>query len=278
MARPDRDLAGALADPDPLLRRERWLIGLCLALAAGLAWWWLLGQAADMRSAAAMAAMPGMAAAEPPRFWSYVPPAALMWSLMMVAMMLPSVTPMVLLYARFAGQAAPRRGVLAPTTALAGAYLLVWGGFSAAAALAQFALVKLGAVSATALTLGDRRVAAALLLAAGAYQLSPAKDYCLKACRAPLFFIMRLWRPGWRGAARIGLHHGLHCLGCCWLVMALLFVGGVMSLVWIAALAVLVLAEKVSPLGGWVARAAGVVALTAGAALLAPGVVHWPAS
>ncbi len=251
---------------------EDWIAGGCLALVIGLSWLWLFNTEAGMRSAADMAAMPGMAPVGPALFTAYVPPAFLMWLLMMVAMMLPSAAPFVLLYARFARKQAGAGGGWAPVTVFAGAYLGVWAGFSLVAALAQWALVRTGAVSAATLALGDRRIAGGLLIAAGLYQLTPLKRACIQACQAPLSFLMRFWRPGWRGALRLGLRHGAYCLGCCWAMMALLFVGGVMSLAWIAGLALLVLIEKLSPAGRELGLAAGVLATAAGL-LLALGVV-----
>jgi predicted metal-binding membrane protein len=153
---------------------------------------------------------------------------------------------------------------LAPTSIFAGAYLAVWGGFSALAALAQWLLVRSGAVSEMNLAFGNQRVCGVLLIAAGLYQATPLKRACLQNCRSPMSFLMRFWRPGWAGAARLGLTHGTYCLGCCALLMALLFVFGVMNLVWVAALALFVLAEKVLPVGPPVGIAAGVVSTLIG--------------
>ncbi|HLH48477.1 MAG TPA: DUF2182 domain-containing protein, partial [Roseiarcus sp.] len=148
-----------------------------------------------------------------------------------------------------------------------GVYLAVWAGFSAIAALGQWALVRSGAVSDATLAFGDKRIAGALLIAAGLYQITPLKRLCLRNCRSPLQFVMRLWRPGVAGAARLGLAHGLYCLGCCAALMALLFVFGVMNLVWVAALAAFVLAEKALPLGERVSFGAGIAAVVAGLTL-----------
>jgi predicted metal-binding membrane protein len=159
--------------------------------------------------------------------------------------MLPSAAPMILLYSRVAARAPA--GGLALATVFVLAYLAVWTGFSAAAALAQALLISTGLMSAAALAVGDNRIAGALLVLAGLYQLSPLKQACLDQCRSPLTFIIRLSRPGAAGALRLGLAHGLYCLGCCWALMLLLFVGGVMNLAWIAVLALLVLIEKLAP-------------------------------
>jgi predicted metal-binding membrane protein len=250
---------------NPPLPVQRALIALCLVLLAGLSWLWLYQQSVQMRSAAAMAAMPGMAAASAPQFWGYVPGNAIMWFLMMTAMMLPAITPTIFIYARFALASG---NAVRSTLVILIAYLGVWAGFSIIASVAQFVLVRSGAATEADLVIGDKRIMGMLLLLAGLYQFSKLKGVCLAACRSPLSFIMRLWRPGWRGALNIGAHHGLHCLGCCWLLMALLFVGGVMNLTWVVALAFLVLIEKTAPYGHRIAQAAGVIALVWGVVLL----------
>ena len=219
--------------------------------------------------------MSGATMASPADAVSYLTTAFAMWLLMMVAMMLPSATPMILLYGRLARGARAQGATMAPTAIFACVYLAVWAGFSALAALAQWLLVRSGAVSELSLALGDRRVGGALLIAAGLYQATPLKRACLQNCRSPMSFLMRFWRPGWAGAARLGLTHGSYCLGCCALLMALLLVFGVMNLVWVAALALFVLAEKVLPTGPPVGVAAGVVGTLLG--LLMVVGVRWPA-
>ena len=279
------DAAGASA-LERLLRRDRWVVAACLALTVALAWAWLFHTASEMTpshvaQAPAMAGMPGMGNMAAPALssMSAVWPARLgaafvMWALMMTAMMLPSAAPMILLYARFARQANAQDAVLAPAAAFAGVYLFVWAAFSLAAAALQTALVATGAVSAMTLSIGDHRAAGALLIAVGLYQLTPLKRACLETCRSPLSFLMRDWRPGWAGGLRLGVIHGLYCVGCCWLLMALLFVGGVMNLAWVALLALIVLVEKLGPGGRTAGLAAGWLALVVGAfMMLSPG---WP--
>jgi predicted metal-binding membrane protein len=187
-----------------------------------------------------------------------------MWFLMMIAMMLPSAAQMIMLYGGLARGARNGQALLAPTSIFAGAYLTVWGVFSALAALAQWLLVRSGAVSEIYLAFGNQRVCGALLIAAGLYQATPLKRACLQNCRSPMSFLMQFWRPGWAGAARLGLTHGIYCLGCCAFLMTLLFVFGVMNLVWVATLALFVLAEKVLPIGPLVGVAAGVVSALIG--------------
>jgi predicted metal-binding membrane protein len=241
------------------LRREDFVVIACTALAVALAWIWLaLGGGLSM---AAMMAEPWSAA--------YLAPAFTMWALMMVAMMLPSALPMILLHARVARQAsgAPLPGA---TLVFALAYVVLWSGFALAAALGQAALVASGAVSAMTLTLGSRTAVALLLLVAALYQVSALKRACLDKCRSPLSFILRGFKPEWRAALRLGLAYGLYCIGCCWALMLLLFVGGVMNLAWVAALGTVVIAEKYGP--AWTARAMAVLMVAGAAGLVAvPG-------
>jgi predicted metal-binding membrane protein len=249
-----------------LLLRDRWIVGGCVAAIAVLAWLWLWREWAAMAPDTSMPGMemPSAAMASPSDAAAYLASAFVMWFLMMIAMMLPSATPMIMLYGGLARGARGGQAVLAPTSIFAGAYLAVWGGFSALAALAQWLLVRSGAVSEVNLAFGNQRVCGALLIAAGLYQATPLKRACLQNCRSPMSFLMQFWRPGWAGAARLGLTHGTYCFGCCALLMALLFVFGVMNLVWVATLALLVLAEKVLPVGPPVGVAAGVVATLIG--------------
>ena len=206
-----------------------------------------------------MSAMPGM-----PLSWSASTWALLlaMWWVMMIAMMTPSAAPTILLYARVQRSAAPgAAGGVAPTAVFAAGYLLVWLLFSLLAVAAQFALDRAGLIDTGLMRSQHRALSAGLLLLAGVYQLSPLKNACLAKCRAPAAFLSQHWRPGVTGALRLGALHGAWCVGCCWLLMALLFVFGVMNMAWVAALAVLVLAEKLLPRGKWVGRAVGVLML-----------------
>ncbi|MDP9421775.1 MAG: DUF2182 domain-containing protein [Pseudomonadota bacterium] len=226
--------------------RSRAVTIAALLVLSLLAWAYLLN-GAGMEP---MPDMPGMAPEWPLIF--------AMWVTMMVAMMLPSAAPAILLYARVhrhaMGSTSP------PTMAFLAGYLACWTVFSGLAASLHVA-IEGDAVA-------DHRLAAALLIAAGIYQLSPLKDACLSRCRSPAQFISRHYRPGAVGAARLGLLHGAYCVGCCWLLMALLFVGGVMNLAWIAGLTLLVAAEKLLPAGAWIARLSGIVMIGSGAVIL----------
>jgi predicted metal-binding membrane protein len=185
-----------------------------------------------------------------------------MWWLMMMAMMLPSAAPAILLYARVRQAWNDGPGIAQTWIFLCG-YVAVWLLFSLGAALAQ--RLSTGG----SMALDNRYAEAALLAAAGAYQLSPLKSACVGACRSPAQFISRHWRPGWDGAIRLGLMHGIYCLGCCWLLMALLFVGGVMNLLWVLGLTFIVAVEKLAPRGVLIGRIAGIALLAWGALKLA---------
>ena len=186
-----------------------------------------------------------------------------MWSVMMMGMMLPSAAPMVLTFAGISGRRAPDRRFLR-TSLFVGGYLLVWGGYSAGAALLQGAVQTLALLSPIGASMNSY-LAGGLFMIAGIYQLTPLKDTCLKGCRSPMGFLMAEWRRGRRGAFVMGLRHGLACVGCCWSIMALMFVLGMMNLLWMAALTGLCLIEKVAPAGDRVGRAAGVLLAVWGA-------------
>lgn len=198
--------------------------------------------------------------------------ALLMWWVMMVAMMTPSATPMILLYARAVRHAQAQgqfeHGTV-PTAAFAGGYLTAWFGFALFATALQWALQRAALISSLSMASTSAGLSAAVLIFTGIYQLSPWKHVCLRHCRAPAHFLSSQWRPGGWGAIRMGMEHGAYCVGCCWLLMALLFVGGIMNVLWIAVLAIFVLLEKVVPHGLWLARATGIVLLAWAAATLA---------
>jgi len=193
----------------------------------------------------------------------------IMWFVMMVAMMTPSAAPVLLLYMGVARHAAGRGHRFASALWFFAGYLAAWALFSAAATLAHWLLESLAMLT-PAMQPASRPLSAAVLLAAGLWQLLPVKDACLARCRAPLLFIQQRggFQPGAAAALRLGVTHGLYCVGCCWLLMLVLFVVGVMNLLWIAGLMILVLVEKLAPGGRWIARAAGVAALFAGAWML----------
>jgi predicted metal-binding membrane protein len=196
------------------------------------------------------------------------PSSFFMWGVMMVGMMTPSVAPMILIYARVARHAGERGHVFAPTSWFGSGYLLAWAGFGGVATLLQWLLHE-AALLTPMMAASDRILGAALLVAAGIYQWAPLKDSCLGYCRSPFQFIQDHggFRSDRRGALLLGLKHGAYCIGCCWILMLLLFVGGVMNLLWVAALSAIVLAEKVLPAARVFSRCAGVVLILAGVAL-----------
>lgn len=186
----------------------------------------------------------------------------LMWWVMMIGMMIPSSLPAILLFRRVQHHYRKNGKPGVYVAVFVSGYLIAWGLFSAAATAAQWGLGSAGLMSQMSMSVGST-VAATLLAVAGLYQLSPFKHACLRHCRSPADFIATHQRPGLSGALRTGAYHGVYCVGCCWLLMALLFVGGVMNLLWVAGLTVFVLLEKVVPAGHWFARASGVAMLVA---------------
>lgn len=184
-----------------------------------------------------------------------------MWAAMMVGMMVPSATPMVLAYADWTRQDTSGNRPTASASFLSG-YVLVWLGFSVVAAIVQVALER-GALLTPMGAISSPRLGATVLVLAGLFQLTPWKESCLRRCRTPVGFLIAEWRDGPRGAVVMGIRHGVYCLGCCWTLMAVLFVVGTMHLVWMAAVAGFVLVEKLAPrslrvsyaaatcLGGW---------------------------
>jgi predicted metal-binding membrane protein len=190
-----------------------------------------------------------------------------MWAAMMAAMMLPSAAPVILLYGTIArGQAARGESVTAAGGFTFG-YVAVWATFSLVAAALQFGLEQ-AALMSPMMETTSIVLAGAVLIAAGLYQWTPLKQFCLRHCRSPLDFLTTHWRVGVRGAFVMGFRHGAYCVGCCWLLMLLLFVGGVMNFAWIGGIALFVLIEKLGPAGHWIGRGAGVLLVAWGAATL----------
>lgn len=190
-----------------------------------------------------------------------------MWTIMMVGMMVPSAMPATLLYAGVVRKARGEGAIVAPTLVFVIGYLAAWALFSVGATTAQWGLYELALLSPMMVSTSPI-LGALLLVVAGAYQLTPAKRACLSHCRSPVHFIAQQWRSGTLGAFRMGVSHGFFCLGCCWALMLLLFVGGVMNLLWVAAVAFFVLLEKTLPLGRVPSGVAAAAMIVAGVALL----------
>lgn len=234
------------------MRNERLLTLASLALAAGL------GIALSFWSGnRAMMRMPEGAALMALTF--------LMWASMMLAMMLPGAAPAILTFQTVARKLNPSRYAV-PIFVLG--YALVWTAFSAAAAAVQIWLAARGSLGAMDMKATTITFGAGLLIAAGIWQMTPMKQACLVRCQQPLFYFAKHWKPGPSAALRMGLAHGAFCVGCCWLLMALLFYGGVMSPLWITGLALYVLAEKLSPPRTSISRASGALLVLGGLALL----------
>ena len=245
---------------ETVLKRDRLIILGGLIGITALAWGYMIHEAGGM-TLTGVCRCAGMKMSGPdmnPWAPSALAPLFLMWAEMMVAMMLPSATPMILTFARINRTRREQEKPFAPVGIFVFGYLAVWTGFSALAAVAQWAL------HATAL-LSPRMVSSSpflggtLLIAAGIFQWTPLKNACLNHCRSPLSFLMTGWREGKSGAFRMGLQHGAYCTGCCWFLMALLFVAGVMNIWWVAIIAIFVLLEKIAPKGAWIGRIAGVL-------------------
>lgn len=230
-----------------------------LVMVPVFSWIWIVAMARDMYGP-----MTGAGAWMMTLHWD-VPHLLLLWAMwivMMTGMMLPSASPLILLY----GAAARRSGQQAATHqtyALAAGYLLAWTAFSLGATVLQRILAALLLVS-PMMEAANSRVSAVLLLAAGIYQWMPLKHACLRRCQSPLGFLMGRWRSGSAGALRMGLEHGIACVGCCWALMLLLFAGGVMNVVIIVALTLFVALEKLAPLGRYGAWVTGVFMVAAG--------------
>ncbi len=268
---------------EAVVRRDRLVVIAALTAVVTLSWAYLLvgvgmgmstfemTRMAQLGMAGGMSegGMAGMAMMTP-AVWtpSYAVLMFFMWWVMMVAMMLPSATPMILLFATVNRKQRETGHPHVATSVFAVGYLAAWASFSLVAVILQYGFERAGILS--PMLVGVNVIfGGVLLLAAGVYQLTPIKHACLRHCRSPLAFLSTHWRRGPRGALRMGLVHGAFCVGCCWFLMGLLFFGGVMNLYWIAGLALFVLFEKTVPAGHWFGYAAGIALLVWGAGILA---------
>jgi len=248
-----------------LPRRERVVIAAAIGAVTALSWLYLYLQMQPMVDMADMA--PAMFAP-----WTAADFALnfAIWWVMMPAMMLPSAAPMILTFATVNRRKRERGQSYAPTMVFTSGYLIAWGLFGVFATLADWALERAALISPMTGRLTPI-LGAIVVIAAGIYQLTPLKSVCLTHCRSPFDFVLNHWRDGPSGALRMGLEHGLYCLGCCWFLMALMFTAGIMSVLWTAVIAVFILLEKLLPAGTWIARAGGVAMLGAGVYLLVAG-------
>jgi predicted metal-binding membrane protein len=258
---------------EAVLRRDRLIVAVALGVIAALAWAYVLWLADDMDMGGmnmsgfrmVPAGMGMMIPADAP--WSAVEFAFVfaMWAVMMVGMMSPSAAPMILMYARVGRQGKIAGKPFAATGWFAAGYFLAWAGFALAATLVQWVLERAALLDAR-MASANNLLGAVVLIAAGIYQWTPIKYACLSHCQTPFRFLMSHggFRSDVPGCLYLGLLHGTYCVGCCWVLMALLFVAGVMNVLWIALLALLVLLEKLTPWGRWIARIAGAVFIAAG--------------
>jgi predicted metal-binding membrane protein len=248
-----------------LPRRERVVIAAALGAVAALSWLYLYLQMQLTEDMADMA--PAMFAP-----WTATDFALnlAIWWVMMPGMMLPSAAPMILTFAAVNQRKRERGQPFVQTMVFTAGYLVAWGLFGVFATLADWALERAALISPMTGRMTPI-LAAVVVIAAGIYQLTPLKSVCLTHCRSPFDFVLNHWRDGASGALRMGLEHGLYCLGCCWFLMALMFAAGIMSLLWMAVIAVFILLEKLLPVGTWLARAGGVAMLGFGVYLLVAG-------
>ena len=281
-------LVAAAFDLESVLRRDRLVVVIALVAVIVLSWAYILAGAGMGMSAFEMTQMTqsvGVSDSAQPSMqemstggtaadnlmatgtWTvgYAVVIFFMWWVMMFGMMLPSAAPLLLLFARMMRK--EKGAPYVPTGVFALGYVVMWAAFSAIATGAQWGLEASGLLS--GIMVGTSAVlAAALLIAAGVWQLTPLKNACLRHCRSPIGFLSAHWRPGRTGAFRMGLVHGAFCLGCCWFLMALLFYGGVMNLYWIIGLALYILIEKLLPAGVRIGQLTGVALIAWGAVLL----------
>lgn len=249
---------------ETVLRRDRVVVLCGLAVIIAISWSYVSYLAWQMQGMDMEMTMPRM------QTWSVADFALMfvMWAVMMVAMMTPSASPMILTFAGINRRRREQHVPYVSTSIFLLGYLAVWAGFSLLATAAQWGLQAASLLS-PMLASTSPIFGGGLLLAAGIYQWTPLKYACLHHCRSPLGFILNDWREGAQGAFLMGLKHGSYCVGCCWFLMALLFVAGIMNLLWVAAIAGFVLLEKVAPAGHRVSRVAGVLLLGAGGWMIA---------
>lgn len=252
--------------PGLILRRDRFIGCVVLSLFIAFAWWYLLSGAGMSKDMLSMSGMDmNMMRAWTPGYAGLV---FIMWWVMMIAMMLPSATPMILLHGLMNRRQASRGSASVSSAIFALGHLTVWGAFSLFATMLQWQLELLALMS-PAMATTNAVLGGLILIATGLYQLTPFRGACLQSCRAPIDFFARFWSPGAAGAWKMGLRHGLFCLGCCCMLMALLFYGGVMNLYWIIGLASYVLIENFFARSLLVSRLASALLIMWGAIVLA---------
>jgi predicted metal-binding membrane protein len=254
------------------LKRDRIIVMAALSTVVVISWTYVLAGAGMSVSAFEMTCIScGKAGMQMtvPAVWDmgYAVLMFFMWWVMMIAMMLPSAAPTLLLFAAISRRQGEKRNPFVPTSLFASAYLIAWAGFSSVAVGLQWGLERLALLS-PMLVSASAALDGALLLAAGIYQVTPIKRACLQRCRSPLQFILTHWREGRSGALCMGIEQGAYCVACCWVLMGLLFFGGVMNLYWMGGLAAFVLLEKVIPMGHGLGNLLGIALIVWGAVVL----------
>jgi predicted metal-binding membrane protein len=248
-------------------KRERMIALAGLAAITLIAWVYVI-HAAGSETSMVSSGMQGMSM---PVMQTWLPgdflSTFLMWTVMMAGMMMPSAAPMILTFLGISRRRQTDQAALPSTLTFILGYLAAWALFSAVATLMQWGLRAANLMS-PAMAGANPVFQGTLVILAGIYQCTPLKKACLSSCRTPLGFLMAEWRDGSGGAFRMGVHHGVDCVGCCWLLMALFFAVGVMNLLWSAIIATVVLLEKVIPGGLWISRLIGVLAMGWGALLI----------
>ncbi|MBT4040704.1 MAG: DUF2182 domain-containing protein [Rhodospirillales bacterium] len=241
-----------------MIRRDRWIVCFSLFSVTALAWFYLTLLAVDMNDMAATTKIRVVP-------WTAVDFGLMfvMWAVMMVGMMVPSATPMILMFTKINRNQRSNAEPFVHTGIFVAGYIAVWSAFSLAATMLQLGLQDAALVS-PMMASANAIYSGLVLVAVGLYQWTPFKNACLRQCQTPLSFLMTRWRDGVGGAFSMGFSHGAYCVGCCWALMALLLVGGVMNFLWIAAISIFVLAEKITRVGLWVPRASGVVLIAWG--------------
>ena len=259
-----------------VIRHEQTIIIGGLALICILSWIYVINGAGTGMSVWAMTTAqfpPPTNIYNDPMVWgySYWLIMLMMWWIMMIAMMIPSAVPMILLYARVYRHAQSNNQLdnsIIPTSLFASGYLISWLAFSLFVIILHWGLEKSELVHSMMMWSTSIKLSAVFLIIAGIYQFSPLKHACLTHCRSPAEFLSKNWRNSRIGAMQMGIKHGLYCVGCCWVLMGLLFVGGIMNLLWIVGLAIFILLEKVTPFGNEIAKVSGAAMMLVGISLL----------
>jgi predicted metal-binding membrane protein len=240
------------------LRNDRRVVVASLLLVAALAWIYLWREAGAMDDMSRQMDMSFPMAMTPDFALTFV-----MWAVMMVGMMLPSAAPTILLYAALVRKQSTTSPPLAAAWIFTAGYLAAWTAFSLLAAVLQVGLEHAMLLSSMMVS-ANHALSAGILIGAGVYQVLPLKDVCLTRCRNPLLYLTTHWRTGRLGAFRMGAEHGSYCVGCCWTLMLVLFVAGVMNLLWVALIAAFVFIEKLLPFPHYTSRVASLALVAAG--------------